>query len=149
MSVDPVVLCKYYQTSILNDGAYRRDSYHPILAASFPHGRKLHYWAKSTLFGHPVAKAILLNAGNVPVYRKAKDNQALYKGTFDVLAVGEVVAIFPEGESPLSILYFCLMTDGYNIAVPLRNELYGTAHHAGERWRFMECTGVLQVAANS
>jgi len=31
------------------------------------------------------------------VYRNAGNNQELYKGTFDVLAVGEVVAIFPEG----------------------------------------------------
>lgn len=77
--------------------AYKSGLLYLFPAASFPHGRKLHYWAKSTLFGNPIAKAILLNAGNVPVYRKAKDNQALYKGTFDVLAVGEIVAIFPEG----------------------------------------------------
>ena len=72
-------------------------------ASSFPFGRQLHYWAKSDLFANPIAKKILLNAGNVPVYRKAKDNQALYKGTFDVLAVGEPVAIFPEGEYPTHI----------------------------------------------
>jgi glycerol-3-phosphate O-acyltransferase/dihydroxyacetone phosphate acyltransferase len=45
----------------------------------------------------PIAKKILANAGVVPVYRGAGDNSALYKGSFDVLALGEVVAIFPEG----------------------------------------------------
>jgi glycerol-3-phosphate O-acyltransferase / dihydroxyacetone phosphate acyltransferase len=68
-----------------------------IIAGTFPHERLLHYWAKSTLFGNAIAKKILLNAGCVPVYRNAGNNQELYKGTFDVLAVGEVVAIFPEG----------------------------------------------------
>ncbi|KAF8322176.1 hypothetical protein DL93DRAFT_2072008 [Clavulina sp. PMI_390] len=70
-----------------------------VLSASFPHGRKLHYWAKAELFGNPVMRKILLNAGNVPVYRKAKDAQSLHKGTWDVLEAGEVVAIFPEGTS--------------------------------------------------
>jgi 1-acyl-sn-glycerol-3-phosphate acyltransferase len=67
------------------------------VACTFPHGRKLHYWAKSTLFGHPIAKSILLNAGNIPVDRKVRDNQVLFRGTFQALAAGEVVAIFPEG----------------------------------------------------
>ena len=73
---------------------------YPDAAASFPHGRKLHYWAKAELFANPVLRKVMLNAGNVPVYRKAKDAQSLYRGTFDVLAVGEVVAIFPEGTAP-------------------------------------------------
>ncbi|KAF9520307.1 hypothetical protein BS47DRAFT_1335910 [Hydnum rufescens UP504] len=70
-----------------------------VLSCTFPHGRKLHYWAKSTLFGHPLAKSILLNAGNIPVDRKVRDNQVLFRGTFQALAAGEVVAIFPEGTS--------------------------------------------------
>lgn len=77
------------------------DSPNPCLfvhaASTFPHGRMLHYWAKSTLFGHPLAKYILTNAGNIPVNRKVRDNQVLFRGTFDALAVGDVVAIFPEG----------------------------------------------------
>ncbi|KAF8326546.1 uncharacterized protein EI90DRAFT_2999108 [Cantharellus anzutake] len=70
-----------------------------VLSMTFPHGRLLHYWAKSTLFGHPVAKYVLMNAGNIPVDRKQRDNQVLFRGTFEALAVGEVVAIFPEGTS--------------------------------------------------
>ena len=38
-----------------------------------------------------------MNAGNIPVDRKQRDNQVLFRGTFEALAVGEVVAIFPEG----------------------------------------------------
>ncbi|KAG8985674.1 hypothetical protein FRB93_005743 [Tulasnella sp. JGI-2019a] len=69
------------------------------LSATFPHGRYIHYWAKSTLFANPAAKWLLLNAGNIPVNRRSKDNQSMFKGTFDVLALGEVVALFPEGTS--------------------------------------------------
>lgn len=44
-------------------------------------------------------KKVLLSSGNIPVDRKSKDNQVLFKGTFDVLARGEAVALFPEGTS--------------------------------------------------
>ncbi|KAG8934545.1 hypothetical protein FRC02_009757 [Tulasnella sp. 418] len=70
-----------------------------VLSSTFPGGRKLHYWAKASLFGHPIAKKVLLDAGNIPVNRKSSDKQAMFKGTFDALAVGEVVALFPEGTS--------------------------------------------------
>ena len=46
-----------------------------------------------------MAKAILLDAGNIPVNRRSKDNQSMFKGTFDALAQDEVVALFPEGTS--------------------------------------------------
>ena len=98
MSVDPAVLCKFSRRAPRQERKALICAYTYITtASSFPHGRRLHYWAKSTLFSHPVAKKILLNAGTVPVYRNAGNNQELYKGSFDVLAVGEVVAIFPEG----------------------------------------------------
>jgi 1-acyl-sn-glycerol-3-phosphate acyltransferase len=70
-----------------------------MLSSSFPHGRYIHYWAKSTLFKNPIAKIVLDDAGNIAVARGAKDNQELYGGTFKVLALGEVVAVFPEGTS--------------------------------------------------
>ncbi|KAK4048505.1 hypothetical protein OIV83_004673 [Microbotryomycetes sp. JL201] len=70
-----------------------------MLSCFFPHNRKLHYWAKSTLFRPGLARTILLDAGNIPVDRKTKDNQKLFATTFDVLKQGECVAVFPEGGS--------------------------------------------------
>merc|ERR1711939_908516 len=70
-----------------------------ILSCFFPHNRMLHYWAKSTIFINAPVSALLRDAGNIPVDRKTKDNQKLFSGTFDVLKLGECVAIFPEGTS--------------------------------------------------
>lgn len=44
-------------------------------------------------------KWVLLSTGNIPVDRKSKDRQILFRGTFDALSKGEVVALFPEGTS--------------------------------------------------
>lgn len=96
MVVDPAVLCKSY-ISRRDWLGIPTDAHSP--ATTFPHGRHIHYWAKSTLFANPLAKKLLLNAGNIPVNRRSKDNQSMFKGTFDVLALGEVVAVFPEGTS--------------------------------------------------
>lgn len=43
----------------------------------------LHLQVKDSLFKNPVAGAILLNAGNIPVDRKTKNNQILFRGTFE------------------------------------------------------------------
>ena len=51
------------------------------------------------MFANPILKRVLLSSGNIPVERKSKDNRVLFKGTFDVLAQGEAVALFPEGTS--------------------------------------------------
>jgi len=69
-----------------------------VLSTLFPHKRMLHYWAKHTLFANPAAGYILKSAGNIPVDRTTKDNTILFKGTFEVLAKGEAVAVFPEGK---------------------------------------------------
>ena len=53
----------------------------------------------ATLFANPIAKYILLSSGNIPVDRKSKDRQVLFKGTFEALAKGHAVALFPEGTS--------------------------------------------------
>lgn len=37
--------------------------------------RPLHYWAKASLFKHPVARKVLLASGVIPVDRGSKDNQ--------------------------------------------------------------------------
>ncbi|GAA6063596.1 hypothetical protein JCM10212_000990 [Sporobolomyces blumeae] len=70
-----------------------------VLSIYFPHYRKLHYWAKSTLFAPGLPKKILLDAGNLPVDRKTKDNQKLFASTFDAFKAGEAVAVFGEGGS--------------------------------------------------
>jgi len=44
-------------------------------------------------------KYILLSTGNIPVDRKSKDRQELFRGTFEALAKGHAVALFPEGTS--------------------------------------------------
>jgi 1-acyl-sn-glycerol-3-phosphate acyltransferase len=56
-------------------------------------------WAKDSLFTNSFARIILLDAGNIPVDRTTRNNQQLFAGTFDVLRLGEAVAIFPEGTS--------------------------------------------------
>ena len=42
---------------------------------------------------------ILTSAGNIAVDRKAADKRLLFRGTFQTLANGEAVALFPEGTS--------------------------------------------------
>jgi glycerol-3-phosphate O-acyltransferase/dihydroxyacetone phosphate acyltransferase len=42
---------------------------------------------------------ILYSSGNIPVDRKSKDRQVLFKGTIEALSRGEAVALFPEGTS--------------------------------------------------
>ncbi|CAO3599063.1 unnamed protein product [Absidia cylindrospora] len=70
-----------------------------VLSVTFPGQRRLHYWAKNTMFKHPYAKIFLENCGVVPVDRTTKENVLLYSSTFDVLRLGEAVAVFPEGTS--------------------------------------------------
>jgi 1-acyl-sn-glycerol-3-phosphate acyltransferase len=41
----------------------------------------------------------MYSSGNIPVDRKSKDRQILFKGTFEALAKGGAVALFPEGTS--------------------------------------------------
>ncbi|TDL20309.1 acyltransferase [Rickenella mellea] len=69
------------------------------LSATVPYRRMISYWAKSSLFSNPVTRAILLSSGSIPVDRRSKDNQRLFKGTFDSLSIEEAVGIYPEGTS--------------------------------------------------
>ncbi|THH26613.1 hypothetical protein EUX98_g7574 [Antrodiella citrinella] len=70
-----------------------------ILSSAFPYGRILHYWVKASLFINPVATYILTSAGNIPVDRKSKDRNKLFKGTFKALSQNQAIALFPEGTS--------------------------------------------------
>jgi 1-acyl-sn-glycerol-3-phosphate acyltransferase len=53
----------------------------------------------ASLFVNPVLRQILLSTGNIPVDRKSKDRQALFRGTIEALNRGNAVALFPEGTS--------------------------------------------------
>lgn len=70
-----------------------------VLSWAVPYHRRVHYWAKSSLFKNPIANFVLTNSGVLPVDRKSKDNQVLFRGTFEALARGEIVGVFPEGTS--------------------------------------------------
>ncbi|KAI0246459.1 hypothetical protein BJV78DRAFT_1135151 [Lactifluus subvellereus] len=70
-----------------------------ILSSAFPHRRILHYWSKASLFVNPVLRKVLYSTGNIPVDRKNKDRQALFRGTIEALSRGSAVALFPEGTS--------------------------------------------------
>ncbi|CCA73592.1 related to glycerol-3-phosphate-acyltransferase-Laccaria bicolor [Serendipita indica DSM 11827] len=70
-----------------------------ILSSTMPDLRPLHYWAKASLFKHPIARKILLASGVIPVDRGSKDNRKLFAGTFDALSQDDAVALFPEGTS--------------------------------------------------
>jgi 1-acyl-sn-glycerol-3-phosphate acyltransferase len=51
------------------------------------------------MFFNPYAKSFLTDCGVVPVDRTTKNNAQLYAATFEVLKLGEAVAVFPEGTS--------------------------------------------------
>ena len=74
-----------------------------VLAYTFPHKRKVHFWAKNSLFKNPHAAKILKSSGVVPVDRTTKNNKTLFASTFEVLKLGEVVAVFPEGNIELGL----------------------------------------------
>ncbi|BEI82729.1 hypothetical protein CcaverHIS002_0305970 [Cutaneotrichosporon cavernicola] len=70
-----------------------------VLSNTIPHRHLLHYWVKDSLFKNPFMKVLLTNAGNIPVDRKNKNNQQLFRGTFEAFAQGECIGVFPEGTS--------------------------------------------------
>lgn len=53
----------------------------------------------ASLFLNPVLRKVLYSTGNIPVDRKSKDRQALFRGTIEALSHGNAVALFPEGTS--------------------------------------------------
>lgn len=69
-------------------------------------------WAKSTLFKHPIANAVLRLMGAVPVQRRqdqdqnnaseaefAKAKEELFGTSFAELDRGNIILLFPEGKS--------------------------------------------------
>lgn len=86
----PVIACSTHHNMIVDPA---------VLANTFPHKRRLHFWAKNSLFGNKYFNIVLASGGVVPVDRTTKNNKALFSATFEVLKLGEVVALFPEGTS--------------------------------------------------
>ncbi|CAG8666489.1 11292_t:CDS:2 [Racocetra fulgida] len=54
-----------------------------VLAVTFPHNRKLHFWAKNSLFANKYTRPILVGGGVVPVDRATKNNKALFAATLE------------------------------------------------------------------
>ncbi|KTW31684.1 uncharacterized protein T551_00945 [Pneumocystis jirovecii RU7] len=72
-----------------------------ILAAVFP--KPVHFWAKNSIFKmNSVVAKILYNMGVIPVDRETKNNNTLFKITFNALKNLETLAIYPEGTSHTS-----------------------------------------------
>ncbi|KAI9599095.1 hypothetical protein BDF19DRAFT_430058 [Syncephalis fuscata] len=70
-----------------------------VLGLSMPYKRRLHFWAKSSMFKNKLASSLLYELGAVPVDRKSKNNASLFAGTLKTLRENGVMAIFPEGTS--------------------------------------------------
>lgn len=89
-----------------------------ILSESARHGRFSYVWAKGSLFANPVVGYLLRTFGAVPVYRPRRPsdsladvdsdkspeeleaaNRAMFEHTWEVLASGNVMVLFPEGTS--------------------------------------------------
>ncbi|KAG9300103.1 hypothetical protein G9A89_000843 [Geosiphon pyriformis] len=86
----PIIACSNHSNMIVDPA---------VVATTFPYKRKVHFWAKNSIFQNKYARAILFNSGVVPVDRTTKNNQSLFSSTLEVLRLGEVVAVFPEGTS--------------------------------------------------
>ncbi|KAG8812462.1 hypothetical protein FRB91_011427 [Serendipita sp. 411] len=86
----PVIVCCTHHNMMIDPA---------VLSSTVAYGRPLHYWAKASLFKNPIARKILLASGVIPVDRGSHDNQKLFAGTFEALAHGDAVALFPEGTS--------------------------------------------------
>lgn len=90
----------FHTSESFTTGARVRPCLSPHLLQSFLKPFILHPYAFSaSLFANPVVRGILISTGNIPVDRKSKDRQALFRGTFDALSQGAAVALFPEGTS--------------------------------------------------
>ncbi len=70
----------------------------PFVGAAFR--EPLHYFARKTLFDHPVANYILTRVNAIPVNQEKPELSAL-KQVIALLQQGQKVLIFPEGERTL------------------------------------------------
>ena len=72
-------------------------SFIDFFVASEVTDRKLHYMAKDSLWKNPTLGRFLTSVGAFPVHRESADREALRRAE-QVLAAGEVLILFPEGE---------------------------------------------------
>jgi 1-acyl-sn-glycerol-3-phosphate acyltransferase len=72
-------------------------SFIDFFVASQVTDRKLHYMAKDSLWRNATLARILPSVGAFPVHRESADREALRRAE-QVLAAGEVLILFPEGE---------------------------------------------------
>ncbi|KAI9144086.1 hypothetical protein BKA69DRAFT_1058167 [Paraphysoderma sedebokerense] len=86
-----------------------------LLIITTPNGRQNHYWAKSSIWAHPVTGYIFDGLGAVPVERNAKQNENLFQSTVNMLAKGELMGIFPEGTS-YTLPHMIVVKDGISWA---------------------------------
>jgi glycerol-3-phosphate O-acyltransferase/dihydroxyacetone phosphate acyltransferase len=89
-----------------------------VITECISHGRSPYVWAKGSLFSNPIAAFVLKCLGAVPVYRPRRKeasladvdsdktpeeleaaNRAMFEHTWNVLAGGNVMVLFPEGTS--------------------------------------------------
>lgn len=86
------------------------------LATCIPHGRRVCFWAKSSLFHNSLAAAILSSSGAIPVFKNPNKNShdetgsatppdtpnnttSLFASSSAALRKGDVIGVFPEGAS--------------------------------------------------
>ncbi|KAG6886879.1 hypothetical protein C0992_001809, partial [Termitomyces sp. T32_za158] len=75
--------------------------------ATIPYRRHLSFWAKSSMFADPLARAIMLSSGAIPVKRNPNNGNgngvspqtSLFRESSMVLESGNVICVFPEGTS--------------------------------------------------
>ena len=67
----------------------------PLVGAAYP--RPMYFFARKTLFDHPIANHILRRMNAIPV-NQAKPELSSLKLVIELLKKGEKVLIFPEGE---------------------------------------------------
>jgi 1-acyl-sn-glycerol-3-phosphate acyltransferase len=88
----PVLLCVNHPNNLIDS---------LLVGAVLP--RKVHYLASASLFRHPVLARFLARAGALPVYRRQDDpdqmdrNQETFAACRRALAMGQLLAIYPEG----------------------------------------------------
>lgn len=108
-----------------------------VLVATFPHGRRCHFWALARFFRIPIVGRVLYAAGVLPVNTQTRSNAKLFEHTLSCLEQGGVVALFPEGKGKKG----ARNGDGLIYAI-CRYILYSAATFTLQRWNILGCIRV-------
>jgi 1-acyl-sn-glycerol-3-phosphate acyltransferase len=101
-----------------------------VVGAAVP--RKVNFLATATLFKNPLLGGFLRAMGVVPVYRRQDDptkmdrNTQTFAATFDALAAGQLVAIYPEGTTHAEPHVQRIKTGAARIALDFEDRHPGT-----------------------